>query len=253
MYIPLNELLFFGLLSAFLLIVYRRVNYNTDFFSRFSEGYSNFSRKNQINSYIKKISRTPADIQKGMFKEGIILTAVLLAMFLISSKAVFFAAVVSGSMSPTFDRGDLVLMQNIDRSYKVGDIIMFTRPDTSNPESHRIVSITSDGIQTEGDAVGIRDYWTLKDKDIIGKAILMDGKPIVIKGYGRFFIVDYKDKNQDFGPFGQDSQKYILFVQIVKLYGYVIAVGSLLLYIVLAFGKKRKIQKEDYNKVDTWN
>lgn len=254
MYIPfLNELLFLGLLSIFLLIVYRRVNYNIDFFSRFSEGYSNFSRKSAIKGYIKEISRKPADIQKGIFKESLILTTVLLVMFLVSAKAIFFTAVVSGSMVPTFDRGDLVLMQDIEHTYGVGDIIMFKSPDTANPESHRIVSITGNGIQTKGDAVGIVDPWTIQNKDVIGKAILIDGKPIVIKGCGRFFIIDYTDKNQDFGPFG-DAQKYTLFFQLVKLYGYIIAVGSLLIYIALAFRQKRKkIDNEVYNKVDTWN
>ncbi|MCZ7400085.1 MAG: signal peptidase I [Candidatus Methanoperedens sp.] len=241
MYIPLNEILFFGMLLVFLIIVYRRVIYNTEFFEPIKSRYLAFDRKNKINNYIKTISMQPADTQKGMLKEGLILTTVLLLMFLLASKAVFFTAVVSGSMTPTFERGDMVLMQNIDRTYRVGDIIMFTRPDTSNPESHRIVSITSEGIQTQGDAVGIMDYWVIKDKEIIGKAITLEGKPVVIKGYGRFFIVDYINKNQDFGPFGQDAQKYIMFVQIVKLYGYVIAVVSLLLYIVVTVRKKPQL------------
>ncbi len=238
MYISLNEILFFGMLLVFLIIIYHRVYYNTDFFAPVRSRYSTFDRKNKINNYIKTISMQPADTQKGMLKEGLILTTVLLVMFLLATKAVFFTAVVSGSMVPTFERGDLVLMQNIERTYRVGDIIMFTRPDTSNPESHRIVSVTNEGIQTQGDAVGIMDYWVIKDREIIGKAILIQGKPVVIKGYGQFFIVDYINKNQDFGPFGQDAQKYILFFQVVKLYGYVIAVVSLLLYIVLTVRKK---------------
>jgi signal peptidase len=236
MYLPLNDILFLLMLSIFLLLIYRRIFYITDFFEPLKQRYAAFGRKHRISDYIKQINKRPQDFQKVVFKEASLLISVLFIMSLLSTKALFFTAVSSGSMSPTFDRDDLVLMQNIEQTYKPGDIIMFSRPDTAHPVSHRIVLITSKGFRTAGDATGQTDWWEIKKEDILGKAILLQGKPIVIKGYGKFFIVD--DKHQDFGPFGTDYRKYFLFFQVVKIYGYVIAVFSLLLYVTLTIKQK---------------
>lgn len=236
MYIPIYDLLFILLLSVFLIVVYRRIIYSIDFLEPVQQRYSALDRKLRVNNYIKNVTRKPQDMQKIIFKEVAILTGVIFIMFLLATKAVFFTAVASGSMSPTFERDDLVLMQNIDRTYRPGDIIMFNRPDTSHPVSHRIASITDQGISTEGDAIGQIDWWRLEEKDIMGKAVLIRGKPIVIKQYGKFFIVD--DRHQDFGPFGRDYSKYFLFFQVVKIYGYIIAVASLMIYIIITVRQK---------------
>lgn len=235
MYISINDISFLLLLLIFLIIVYRRIIYGTDLFEPIKERYSEYYRKTRINNYIEKVSKQPVDIQKMVFKEGLIITAVLCIMFLLAAKAVFFTAVASGSMYPTYNKDDLVLMQNIDGIYMPGDIIMFKRPDTSLPVTHRIASITEEGIRTAGDATGQMDWWKVKKEDILGKAILINGKPVVIKEYGRFFIIE--NKEQDFGPFGKDYRNYFLFIEVVKLYGYVIAVFSLFLYILLTIKK----------------
>lgn len=231
MYIPINDILFFLMLLIFLIIVYRRIIHGIDILEPLKERYSEHYRKTRINDYIEKVSRQPVDVQKMVFKEGLILTAVLSIMFLLATKAVFFTAVASGSMYPTYNKDDLVLMQNIDGIYMPGDIVMFKRPDTSLPVTHRIISITEEGIRTAGDATGQTDWWKVKKEDILGKAILINGKPVVIKEYGRFFIIE--NKEQDFGPFGKDYRNYFLFIEVIKVYGYVIAVLSLFLYILL--------------------
>ncbi len=205
-------------------------------FELIKQRYAAYDRKIKVNNYIKQVTKQPVDFQKNIFKEGLALIAVLFIIYLLATKAVFFTAVASGSMYPTFNKDDLVLMQNIDRRFNVGDIVMFERPDLGYPVSHRINLIIDQGIRTAGDATGQIDYWEIKKEDIIGKAILMQGKPIVIEGYGKFFIVESKD--QDFGPFGKDYNNYFLFFQVVKIYGYVIAVVSLLLYIVLTIRQK---------------
>lgn len=231
MYISINDISFLLLLLIFLIIVYRRIIHGTDLFEPIKQRYSEHYRKTRINDYIEKVSRQPVDVQKMVFKEGLILTAVLSIMFLLAAKAVFFTAVASGSMYPTYNKDDLVLMQNIDGIYMPGDIIMFKRPDTSLPVTHRITSITEEGIRTAGDATGQTDWWEVKKEDILGKAILINGKPVVIKEYGRFFIIE--NKEQDFGPFGKDYRNYFLFIEVIKVYGYVIAVLSLFIYILL--------------------
>ncbi len=207
-----------------------------DFFGSFKQKFSTYDRKQRINDYIKQISKKPIDLQKHIFKESLTLTLVLFVMYLLATKAIFFSAVISGSMNPTFDRDDLVLMQNIDHSYNVGDIIMFQRPDTSQPVSHRVTRISDEIIYTAGDATGQEDWWEIKKEEILGKAILIQGKPIVIKEYGKFFIVD--NDHQDFGPLGQNYSKYFLFFEVLKIYGFVIAVFCLLLYVALTVKQK---------------
>lgn len=236
MYIPIDGILFLILIILFLAVLYRRVVYNNDSFEPIRRTYSGFDRKLKINNYVKHVSRTPEDSQKIIFIEVSILFTAVLIMYLLASKAVFFTAVSSGSMNPTFSRNDLVLMQNLEHTYKPGDIVMFDRPDTSHPVTHRISAINEGFIRTAGDATGQTDWWELEDKDIQGKAILMNGEPIVIKEYGRFFIVD--NTRQDYGPFGQDYSKYFLFFQTVKMYGFVIALSCLFFYIVLTAKQK---------------
>jgi len=236
MYLSINDILFLLALLIFLILVYRKIIHSIDFFEPVKHGFSEFERKQKINGFIKHVTKKPEDRQRLAMKEISILAAVIFIMFIFATKAVFFTAVASGSMEPTFSRDDIILMQNIDHQYKTGDIIMFQRPDTSHPVTHRIQSITSDGIRTAGDATGQTDWWMLKKEDILGKAILMQGKPVVIKDYGRFFLVD--DMHQDFGPFGQDYRKYFLFFEVIKIYGYVIAIFSLILYVALTIKQR---------------
>ncbi len=236
MFVSLNDILFLCALLIFLVLVYRKIIHSIDVFEPVKHRFSEFDRKQKINGFIKQVTKKPEDRQKLAVKEISILVAVIFIMFIFATKAVFFTAVASGSMYPTLSRDDIILMQNIDHQYKSGDIVMFVRPDTSHPVTHRIQSITGDGIRTAGDATGQTDWWNLKKEDILGKAILIQGKPIVIKGYGRFFLVD--DIHQDFGPFGQDYKKYFLFFEVVKIYGYVIAIISLILYVALTFKQR---------------
>ncbi len=65
--------------------------------------------------------------------------------------------VVSGSMIPTLDIGDLVVTQNVPYSHiHVGDVIIYDKPNLGGGCGtltivHRVVSITSQGLQTQGD------------------------------------------------------------------------------------------------------
>lgn len=236
MLISINDVLFLFALLVFLILLYSRIIYNRSFLELVKRKFSSVDKKQRINVYIKQINKKPVDFQKEVLKEVSVFSGALIIMFLLASRAIFFTAVVSGSMSPTFNTDDLVLMENIDHSYKPGDIIMFERPDTSYPVAHRIKLITDQGISTAGDATGQIDWWELQKKDIHGKAILLQGKPIVIKGFGQFFIMD--ERHQDFGPFGQDYGKYFLFFQVVKIYGYVITIICIFIYIVITIKQK---------------
>lgn len=67
-------------------------------------------------------------------------------------------AVVSGSMEPTFYRGDLVVVKGIyAEDIGVGDIIVYDNPYRGIPVVHRIIEIeeTEDGLEfyTKGDNI----------------------------------------------------------------------------------------------------
>jgi len=219
-----------------LVIILRKAALNRDFFKPVKQYFSSYNRKLNVNNYIREVSKQPENSQKMIVKEVMIFFIFSLLMLIIASKSIFFTAVVSGSMVPTFERNDLVLMQNFENSYNVGDIIMFVEPFTNRPVTHRIARIDEDVIRTAGDFSGLMDAWKITIKDIRGKAIIFNGKPIVIKRYGRFFIVDAKE--QELAFFGQDYRSYFLFFQVVKIYGYVIVVICVIFYIALTFRKK---------------
>jgi signal peptidase len=63
-------------------------------------------------------------------------------------------AVESNSMVPTFQKGDILILQGIQPDQlKIGDIIVFSSPQHSTPIVHRIIKINPDKtFQTKGDA-----------------------------------------------------------------------------------------------------
>jgi signal peptidase len=76
-------------------------------------------------------------------------------------------AIVSGSMSGTYDQGSLVLAEVVPVSdLRVGDVITYRPPPGAGPEglvTHRIVSIGPDGVfRTKGDANEVADPWTFR-------------------------------------------------------------------------------------------
>jgi signal peptidase I len=75
--------------------------------------------------------------------------------------------VMSGdSMNGGIDKGSVVFERPVPVSdLRLGDVITYQAPASSGQDgmvTHRIVSISSDGIQTQGDASTTRDPWTLR-------------------------------------------------------------------------------------------
>jgi signal peptidase len=76
-------------------------------------------------------------------------------------------AIVSGSMTGTYDRGTLVLDEVVPVSdLRVGDVITYKPPAGAGPEhliTHRIASISADRVfRTKGDANPVADPWTFR-------------------------------------------------------------------------------------------
>jgi len=164
----------------------------------------------------------------------------LLLIYAALSYKVFWVAVVSNSMYPTFERGDMVLVQNLFVDPEPGDIIMFKRPDLNYPVTHRVLRVIDGKIYTGGDASG-PDSFPISRKDVMGEAVLIFGKPVVLKGVGKYFILDATEL-RNIGPFGQEYLFYKKLVETFRQYAIAIIIISISLYIYLEVrGKKVKI------------
>jgi signal peptidase I len=86
--------------------------------------------------------------------------------------------VVSDSMVPAINRGDLVLVKHVEpEDIKIGDVIVFDTLSQSLPVIHRVYKINSDGTyQTLGDNNrGEQHEWekTIEYKDVVGESMLV--------------------------------------------------------------------------------
>ena len=80
------------------------------------------------------------------------------------------AAVISGSMAPAFEVGDLLIYQSV-KKYQIGDMVAFQDKE-NDLVTHRIVEIDGDVVVTKGDANPIEDE-PIEYNDIYGKVILI--------------------------------------------------------------------------------
>jgi signal peptidase len=84
-----------------------------------------------------------------------------------------FDAVLSGSMSPALNTGDLIIVTATSpENLKVGDIIVFRSQIGDGLVCHRLVTIESDdglAFQAKGDANEGPDAFMIEPEDIVGK------------------------------------------------------------------------------------
>jgi signal peptidase I len=102
-----------------------------------------------------------------------LLAAVIVAMLVLLPSLFGWQryAIVSGSMTGTYDRGTLVLDEVVPvADLKVGDVITYLPPSGAGPDhliTHRIAWIGKDGsggriFRTKGDANQVADPWTFR-------------------------------------------------------------------------------------------
>lgn len=201
--------------------------------------YLAYSYRDEIGLRIKllvtrKQVRELLDSSKRSRNTAILMAVAEIAVFLVIvylgiTMKVFFAAVVSNSMYPTFERGDIVLIQTIFKEPKEGDIVMFVKEDVGYSVTHRVLKVVDDKVYTGGDASG-PDSQPIRKEDIIGKAVLIFGKPIVIKGVGNYFILDAREL-RDIGPYGQEYLFYKKMLDAFRQYALSIIVIGISAYI----------------------
>ncbi|TKY92177.1 MAG: signal peptidase I [Candidatus Methanomarinus sp.] len=153
--------------------------------------------------------------------------------YIILNSFVFFAIITSGSMSPTLEIKDLVLIQNLNSDPQQGDIIMFDIEDVKMPVIHRIYSCSNSEIRTKGDACELVDNWVLDKNRIQGEAVLINGRPIVVKNIGEYLLFD--ESNLKITEYGSQMYRVSQVIKSIKNLGLVIFILCVLLYIFMTF------------------
>lgn len=111
------------------------------------------------------------------------------------------ASITSGSMWPELKKGDMVMIQSVEKSeLKVGDIIVYKNSegiskDNSGFTIHRIIELDKNSLRTKGDANEIPDSRIGYDK-IIGRTVNWNNKPIRIPQIGNLSIWISEMKNR---------------------------------------------------------
>ena len=204
--------------------------------------FYSFERKNGLLVRLVAMGLKPrrAELKKDTTKQDwLILVIMLVLVTMLGIKLVILTVVVSDSMKPEFQRGDIILTQSIDKVPKVGDIITFNVQDERTAVSHRVVGITNKGlIKTRGDNNGYIDDYQTTQKNVIAKAIIFDGHPIVIKGLGSLFITDYKGE----GVIFKWGDRFTFMQQLsatIRAWGFVITAVAIITYLIMMFGGRR--------------
>ncbi len=194
---------------------------------------------------ILQTKRKANELIKRIFKSRIVvvtiaiieITVFLVIVYLGLTMKIFFAAVLSNSMYPTFERGDIVLVQTIFKEPREGDIVMFVNKELGYSVTHRVIKVVGDKVYTGGDASG-PDGDPISKKDIIGKAVMIFGKPVVVKGVGNYFILDVKEL-RDITPYGEEYLFYKNLLDAFRQYALAVIIIGLSGYIYLAIRDTR--------------
>jgi signal peptidase len=158
----------------------------------------------------------------------------IILVYIFMNHWIFFAVITSDSMSPSFEKGDIVLMQSVDTDVEEDDIILFANKNPRGihpPVIHRVIDITEGNITTKGDATNKIDDWTVKEEEVKAKALIgLRGKPIVVKDVGHYFI-------EDFTANGKYANEFV-FTSVMVAYlqdlGIIIFFSCVFLYIILS-------------------
>lgn len=227
-------ILFFILLLLFI-IFYRVHVKNSIFFTRFINSImGKNSYKNQAK-IVKPQMKRYHELSKRPKILPVIIPLIItgLAAYIILNQLVFFAIITTGSMSPTLEVKDLVLIQNLKIDPQPGDIIKFETKEAPMPVIHRIYSVSEDEIKTKGDAVESADDWILKKDRIQGQAVLFQGKPIIVKNIGEYLLFD--PNNIQITKYGSEMYRISQIIKNIKNLGLIIFIICILLYIFINF------------------
>jgi len=192
-----------------------------------------------VSSYFMRNRYSRAIIEKDTRREDTILLIVVIILILaFGVKLIVFTAVISDSMKPEFQRGDLVMTQSISIDPHVGDIITFEAAGVKNTVTHRVTGVRNNMVSTKGDNNPLPDDYGTTVNDVISKAVVIDGHPVVIKGVGSLFILDFS-KEGKLGRFGDQYEFLQNMFMTIRTWGYVITIIAFSALLMSMFGSKR--------------
>ena len=122
-------------------------------------------------------SRRKKSLWKTLTVIGVSLCTILVALLVLTGMLQVLV-VLSGSMQPTFQAGDVIVtMETPVHSLQVNDIITYWSPDNMKSlVTHRIVTIIKDGqglaFQTKGDANEGVDQYVVSSDLVVGRMVL---------------------------------------------------------------------------------
>ncbi|MCZ7382390.1 MAG: signal peptidase I [Candidatus Methanoperedens sp.] len=161
----------------------------------------------------------------------------LVIIVILSLKLITPVVVVSDSMKPGFQRGDMIIVQSIFLTPEVGDIVMFSVKDKNYNISHRIISIKNGAIITKGDNNPRKDDYNTRQENIKAKAIQINNNALVIKNFGSLFITDYS-KQGVISKWGDQFTFMQNLSAAIKTWGVVLTIFSVFGYIIMMLKEK---------------
>jgi len=193
----LGYILLTGMLATGLFLLYCFINGHgmiSRFFKKILTRDTNIKHKKQLSRFYFERFREhrASDLNKNLIIQILPWLVVLSLVFILGNQYIYMGTVLSGSMEPVFKKGDLVLMQTLDKEPEIGDIIMISVTDAgyffTKPVTHRVVRIEYDYVITRGDANPSEDPWKINKDNIMGKAVTTGKQPVVIKGLGAILV-----------------------------------------------------------------
>lgn len=192
-----------------------------------------------ISSWYMKNRYRRAEIKKDTRRQDAILLIVLIILIAaFGFKMIVFTAVISDSMKPEFQRGDLVFSQAISKEPHIGDIITFKAIGVENTVTHRVIGLQNNFISTQGDNNPLPDDYSTTKDDIVAKVVVIDGHPVVFPGMGSFFILDFS-KEGKLRKFGDQFTFMQQMFATIRTWGYVITLIAFSALIMSMLGNKR--------------
>jgi|GEM_PF-1445611 signal peptidase len=194
-----------------------------------------FSRRNKILLRFIESQYKPRHAELKIDTTGrdwLLFIVLLVIVIILGLKMVTPMVVISDSMKPEFQRGDMIMVQSVFLTPEPGDIVTFNLKNKNYDVSHRVISTGNEAIITKGDNNPRKDEYSTKQEDIKAKAILINSQPIVIKNLGALFITDYSKQ----GVIYKYGDQFTFLQQLsatIKAWGIVITIFALFGYIIM--------------------
>lgn len=109
----------------------------------------------------------------------------LILFILVATQSIHLAVVTSESMRPYVNKGDLVIVEKLDKNFSIGDIIEIQPHGYTGTYIHRVVrKLSKNTYRTKGDNWKWEDSWVVTPDIVKGKVITINHKALVLPRLG---------------------------------------------------------------------